>query len=147
MALLFARERPLSKLAVRTFELSRCSWWLALCTSHISACAARELDVLTTPLQTFARRVAMLSRVRALRQIAPRGARLLAQQADAVTPYRELASTTAAQREVSARPTLRDSRVLCTPTRALLCLEQPKQEAPSCMVTTILTATGVGHAG
>ena len=45
----------------------------------------------------------MLSRVeRALRQVAPRGARLLAQQADAVTPYRELASTTVAQREVSA---------------------------------------------
>ena len=47
----------------------------------------------------------MLARVpSALRQFAPRGARLLAQQADAVTPYRELASTTAAQREVSARP-------------------------------------------
>jgi len=45
----------------------------------------------------------MLARVPStIRHFAPRGARLLAQQADAVTPYRELASTTAAQREVSA---------------------------------------------
>ena len=91
----------------------------------------------------------MLSRVRALRQVAPRGARLLAQQADAVTPYRELASTTAAQREVSARPPLRDSRVVHTPTRENrhAVLEQPTQTALSWMPTTILIVTGVGHAG
>ena len=44
----------------------------------------------------------MLTRLRKLQHLAPRGARFLAQQ-DAVTPYRELAGTTAAQREVSAR--------------------------------------------
>ena len=44
----------------------------------------------------------LVRRVAALRQVAPRGARLLAQQAYAVTPYRELASATAAQREAWA---------------------------------------------
>ena len=79
----------------------------------------------------------MLSRVeRALRQVAPRGARLLAQQADAVTPYRELASTTVAQREVSAHTRQQIST---------LCLKKPK--VLSCMPTTLLTVSGVGHAG
>ena len=47
----------------------------------------------------------MLARLRGLRHVAPRGARLLAHQADAVTPYRELTHTTAAQREVSSTRT------------------------------------------
>ena len=72
----------------------------------------------------------MLARVpSALRQFAPRGARLLAQQADAVTPYRELASTTAAQREVCAG-------FLCACALqqiGMLCLNsQKKERSPAC---------------
>ena len=83
-------------------------------------------------MQNLHRHLAMLARVpSALRQFAPRGARLLAQQADAVTPYRELASTTAAQREVSAG-------FLCVCVCALqqigmLCLNsQKKERSPAC---------------